>query len=731
MKRSLLKAVLVFVGFLQVSFALDFSGIHGLIQRRLPQHTEYFTFGQLPGSGDRYIIGDTEGITGGITISCTSLSACSRGLYVYLTDFGNVDIWWTGSRLDQLELPPLPVGTPVSGEAIVPFRYHFNTVTFGYTTAFWDFDKWSLLLDWLALRGVNIPLAWIGYEHILIEVYREVGLSDAEIADFMSGPAFLPWNRFGNIQTSWGGDLPMQWVEDQFFLGKQIVGRMAELGMTPVLPAFTGFVPRAFASHFPNASVVNGSQWIPTFDFKRTNDSFLEPFDLMFSAMQKSFLQKQKDAFGNVSHIYTLDQYNENLPFSGNLTYLHDVSSGTFASLRAVDPQAVWMMQGWLFFLQADFWTNDRIESYLSGVEGNDTMIILDLYSENQPQWNRTNNYFGKQWVWCHLHGLGGTMGLEGNLEELTNGPIDALRSPGSSMKGMGSTMEGQEGNELVYDALLDQAWSSEPLDIPDYVDNWTVRRYLDREVPSAAREAWQILSSTVYNNTDPDVPAVMKGILEFRPALTGLYNLTSLIPTMIPYHTNSTLIPEYRYDVLSVARQLLSNRFNDLYLDLVTQFNSSSTSPKDISTRGSRMINLLKDLDRLLYTNENFLFSTWIADALQWAGSNSSYATYLEYNARNQLTLWGPDGEINDYASKQWAGLVGEYYVKRWEMFLDYLVDLKGSGESYNDTVIAQQLLDFGKAWDVERWGNGEDETFGTRGDTLQVASEVLNIWG
>lgn len=27
------------------------------------------------------------------------------------------------------------------------------------------------------------------------------------------------------------------------------------------------------------------------------------------------------------------------------------------------------------------------------------------------------------------------------------------------------------------------------------------------------------------------------------------------------------------------------------------------------------------------------------------------------EYNARNQITLWGPNGEIIDYANKQWSG--------------------------------------------------------------------------
>lgn len=108
----------------------------------------------------------------------------------------------------------------------MPWRYHFNTVTFGYTTAFWDFEKWELLLDWLALRGVNLPLAWNGYEAILIDVFHEFGLSDEEIFDFLSGPAFLPWNRFGNIQSSWGGPLPMQWVTDQFNLQKnQILPR--------------------------------------------------------------------------------------------------------------------------------------------------------------------------------------------------------------------------------------------------------------------------------------------------------------------------------------------------------------------------------------------------------------------------------------------------------------------------------------------------------------------------
>ncbi len=38
------------------------------------------------------------------------------------------------------------------------------------------------------------------------------------------------------------------------------------------------------------------------------------------------------------------------------------------------------------------------------------------------------------------------------------------------------------------------------------------------------------------------------------------------------------------------------------------------------------------------------------------------------------QLTLWGPVGEINDYASKLWSGLVGDYYATRWKVSLSLL---------------------------------------------------------
>lgn len=59
----------------------------------------------------------------------------------------------------------------------------------------------------------------------------------------------------------------------------------------------------------------------------------------------------------------------------------------------------------------------------------------------------------------------------------------------------------------------------------------------------------------------------------------------------------------------------------------------------------------------------------------------------FMEWNARVQLTTWHPvdsptnptpsentpwPGAINDYARKQWAGLVGDYYAARVEQYLE-----------------------------------------------------------
>lgn len=88
---------------------------------------------------------------------------------------------------------------------------------------------------------------------------------------------------------------------------------------TPVLPGFAGFVPRAISRIAPNASFVNGSNW-EAFPVALTNTTFLEPNDPLFYTLQKKIVQKQQVAYGNVSHFYTIDSFNENASFCHAIT---------------------------------------------------------------------------------------------------------------------------------------------------------------------------------------------------------------------------------------------------------------------------------------------------------------------------------------------------------------------------------------------------------------------------
>lgn len=619
-------------------------------------------------------------------------------------------------------------------------------MTTSYTSAFWTWEDWELQLDWMALRGVNIALAWTGVERIFIEVFEEIGLTKAEIQDFLSGPAFLAWNRFGNIQGSWGGPLSYAWVDGQFNMQLKIIQRMVELGMIPILPAFPGFVPRAISRVYPGINVTNGSTW-NDFPLEYTNDTFLDPFDPRFAQLQATFIAKQKAYYGDVTSFYTLDQFNENDPASGDLGYLANVSLNTWKSLKAADPKSIWVMQGWLFTSSAAFWTNDRIEAFLGGVPVDSDMLILDLFSESSPQWQRTNSYYGKPWVWCELHDYGGNMGLYGQILNITINPVQAVQNS-SSLVGFGLSMEGQEGNEVVYDLLLDQAWSGTPIDTEVYFHNWVTSRYSGNNsnlLPQGLYAAWDLVRGTVYNNTNLTINAVTKSIFELVPSTTGLVNRTGHHATQLTYDpsvlvqawvlmyeagiSNQYLFanPSYQYDIVDWTRQVLSNAFIPLYQQLVSTYTNMSNLDNiecrnsQIRTQGTQLTALMKSLDDVLATNDNFKLSTWITKARAMA-DNSTEADFMEYEARNQITLWGPDGEITDYASKSWAGLISSYYMPRWQMFVEYLASTSDP-KTYNQTAFSVGLLRWEEGW-VQQTSDGTVQKEARIEDVLSQAA-------
>jgi len=97
---------------------------------------------------DTFRIYNIQESSQGIAIEGKTLSALGAGLNHYLKEVCKVEMTWSGDRFDQLPtVPPLiPAEAGVDGTvraSFVPWRYYMNVVTFGYSFAFWDWNRWQ------------------------------------------------------------------------------------------------------------------------------------------------------------------------------------------------------------------------------------------------------------------------------------------------------------------------------------------------------------------------------------------------------------------------------------------------------------------------------------------------------------------------------------------------------------------------------------------------------------
>merc|ERR1711871_1635624 len=176
--------------------------------------------------------------------------------------------------------------------------------------------------------------------------------------------------------------------------------------------------------------------------------------------------------------------------------------------------------------------------------------------------------------------------------------------------------------------------------------------------------------------------------------------------------------VPSYRYDLVDVARQSLSAVFGNVALN---EFASAIESKNKLAAQqsGKKLVGLIDDFDTLLNTNENFMLGPWIKWARQWGdGKAKAIGDWYEFNARNLLTLWGPNGNINDYARKAWGGLVKDYYLHRWSTFVDMQIESVADGKAFNVERYEAQMLLYG-----QEWCNSTQPIFPTEaiGDTVE----------
>lgn len=665
----------------------------GVVGRLLGAKADQFVLQAIPREGDQDVF-EIETVDGKTVLRGSDGVCMSMALNWYLKYYCNANVSWCGN---QLALPdPLPtVPTKVRIVSPCKYRYYFNYCTFSYTMSFWDWERWEREIDWMALNGVNMPLAITGQEATWQNVYRKMGLTDQELGKFFAGPAYFAWGWMGNLD-GWGGPLGQSWIDGHAQLQKKILARQRELGMTPVLPAFTGHVPPALASKFPKAKI-RQLQW------GAFSTSMLDVNDPLFLQIGKAFLEEQTRLFGT-DHVYSADTFNEMTPPSKDPAYLASAAKAVYDSMTAVDPKAIWVMQGWLFVNDTGFWKPPQIKGLLGGVP-DDRMIILDLCCESNPIWKKTQAFYGKPYVWCALHVFGGNRTLQGNLTPISKGVAAAMADPArGKLVGTGMTMEGIGTNPVYYDLFTEMAWRKEAPDLAQWISQYAHRRYGQKMEQADA--AWQLLRTSAYSGGQVLIGTTVCAIPTIEGAggwvvPTNYYKPGDLLEAwkLLGSCADRTgKIDAYQYDLVDVGRQVMANMSSALHAQAVAAYQAKDR--KKFQAASGQFLDLLRDMDELLATRNEFLLGRWTEDARKW-GTNEQEKALYEFNARNQITFWGDrNSDLHGYAHKQWSGLIKGFYLPRWEMFFKALDDSLAANQPADMNAINKRITDFGQEW-------------------------------
>ena len=623
------------------------------------------------------------------------------GINWYLKHHAGIHISWNNMNVKLPAVLPV-VKQKERHETDLKLRYNFNYCTFSYTMAFWDWNRWQKEIDWMALHGINMPLAAVGTESVWRNMLLKLGYSEEEVGKFIAGPAFLAWWEMNNLE-GWGGPLPLNWYKQQEALQKKILARMKEMGMKPVLPGYCGMVPHD-AKQKLGLNVTDAGRWN---SYQRPAN--LSPTDSRFAEIADLYYKELTRLYGK-SDYYSMDPFHE----SGNDAAVDYGKAGEalMSAMKRANPHAIWVVQGWN--------ENPRPQMIANLKVGD--LLVLDLFSESRQNFedfctgentsgpgkkdfstSKKEGIYGKhQWLFCLLENFGGNVGLHGRMDQLLNnfylatGKKDtpkqensSLLTLHSSLKGWGFTMEGSENNPVMFELMSELPWRAEKITKEDWIREYCYARYGVHD--ATIEKAWTLLAQSIYNCPKGNIQqGTHESIFCARPSLNSYQVSTwSLMSNYYdPEDTRQAAIlltsvaEKYRgnnnfeYDLVDICRQALADQGRKQYLKTMADYKSFSR--QEFKKDSNRFLKMILLQDKLLGTRQEFRLGHWIEEARN-LGKTAEEKDLYEWNARVQITTWGnricaDNGGLHDYGHKEWQGLLKDFYYLRWSTFMKSL---------------------------------------------------------
>ncbi len=609
-----------------------------------------------------------------LSITANSGVALCRGFYDLAKSQGWGLYSWSGNTFDSDKAKKLPANINMSMKSPFKHHYYFNVVTYGYTMPYWDWKRWSQEIDWMALHGFDMPLALVAQEAIMTRVFKRIGIPQADIDSYFAGPAHLPWMRMGNLMSI-DGPLENSWHEQQIAMQHKILKKMRSLGMKPICPGFAGFVPEGIKKVYPDTELKRQTWAGGSF-----HAFMMTPQNELFAKIGTMFIEEWEKEFGKCDY-YLVDSFNEiDSPFpAGSDKFLNDYGKVIYKSIKDANPEATWVMQGWMLGYQPNIWTPEALSSLTKFVP-DDKLLILDLATDynkhfwHRPyNWDRYKGYFNKQWVYSTVPNMGGKVGQTGVLNFYANGIWDALNSPNKgNLVGYGTAPEGIENNEVIYELIADAGWQEKPIDLNAWLKNYNENRYGSSN--ATLERFWTLMmhNNAPYGNQFKDHPRFNwqmgpnGGTSNHMIVFTKEYEMA--IKTFLSAADKMGKNPHYVTDLIELASMYASGKAQQLSFEINKNI---SAGKLDLAKKQiAQFEKLLTMTDTILCYHPSNRLDKWLGYAQAYDKKIPKKSKSYENNARRLITIWGPP--INDYSARIWSGLIKDYYLQRWLMFFE-----------------------------------------------------------
>ena len=682
-----------------------------LIERTTPHLADRFVTQTIEKQNGRDLY-EIEAAEDKIILRASSNSALGAGYYRYLRDFCNMDLSPCGNIEVYASGDPLPVKKKVTQVLRYGLRFAMDYDIYAHDAYAWDWARWERELDFLAMQGVNAAYMPVGQEAVWYYAALDMEIKREDAMSYLSNPCYFPLQLSGKLDSF----LPMtdtNFLKAQIALGQQIITRMREIGIEPILPAFSGHVPKYLKGYFPQASLyfVTSFEGFP-FTYR------VYPDDPLFTAVASALQKRQTDYFGAAKY-YMADPFLGVQPRVKDASLIPQTGSAILSAIRSVSPDGIWVQHACAFTAELTR-TVPRDAALVIDTDGTQHEICGDLPYIRGMRINE-----GAHTVLC------------GDAAKLlkTAFPDDAA--------GIGVFSDYTLANPL----LAACAYRRLTEDAPANTQEWFVREAARRwgSAEDCLRDAAKLLCETCCNADSPAVP--VGSIPATRPSTEVRH--TAPDDTLALHYDNAALCRAleqllasegdytdgYVFDVCDLTRQVLSNHARRLYVAVIDGY--AKRDGRLFETATNAFMRVLSDMDRLLLTRPEFCLHEHLYTAGNRAEGKNDRQNF-ELALLAALTIFGPMQEPENYDLrwKEWSDLTGDYYAQRWHAFFTMLAEnfkkrkqistvCRGAKDGRNPSRGSKFYKQLDRL--ERRWISSCTPKARSEEDTLTVAAELL----